>query len=126
MKSFPAIIISEVATIKIPEVPVTTLTLKEPAASLVGALSEMALASTDTVRIIKEKGVWKHVDRGSPSHRHNERIGSLDGAIILHIHEVLYRVGSFRKKFFEFARMLLENKIGNIRHTRGSDQLRHI
>ena len=56
VKSVPAVVISEAATVTIPEVPVTTSSLKELAAGLAPAQSETVSAPTDTIRTITERG----------------------------------------------------------------------
>ena len=88
VKSVPMVVISEATTITIPEVPVTILTLMEPATGLVSAQSEMASASMDTVRTIIERGPGV-INRAGSSHGHHRRIGSSDGTTIIHFHEVL-------------------------------------
>ena len=58
VKSFPAVIISKATTVTIPEVPITTLVLREFAAdldpALSGRISEMASAPMNTVHTIIE------------------------------------------------------------------------
>ena len=56
VKSIPAVVISEAATVTIPEVSVTTSASKELAAGHVPTLSETIFASTEIVRTIIKRG----------------------------------------------------------------------
>jgi len=56
VKSALVVVTPEAAMGTVPEMPVITLVLKAPAASLVPEISETASDSTDTVRIIIERG----------------------------------------------------------------------
>jgi len=60
VESVLLVVVSEAVTITIPEVPVMTSVLTEPAAGLVSAPSEMAFAFTDIVRTIIEGGPGVH------------------------------------------------------------------
>ena len=117
MQFVPAVIISEATTVTVPEAPVTTSTLMEPAAGLVSIASKMAPASMDIVRTIIEKG---------------SESASTELALAMDIMEELahqmvqqfftsmrscIELVLFGRSSFEFARMLLENQIENIRHT---------
>jgi len=103
VKSIPAVVISEAATITIPEVSVTTLVLKEPAAGLVPVLSEMASASTDIVRTIIEKGF------GSTSTELAPVIDIMKELAHQMVQQFFIELVLSGRSSFEFARMLLEN-----------------
>jgi len=121
-RSVPVVVISEATTVTIPKVPVTISALAEPAVVLVCVPSEMDSASTDTICTI--------IERASGS-------ASTELALAMDIMEELahqmvqqfftfmkscIELALFRRSFFVFARMLLENQIENIRYTGSSEQ----
>jgi len=122
VKSVPAIVILEATIVTISEVPVITSALKEPATGLVPALSKTASAFTDTIHTI--------IERGSES-ASTELVPGMDIIEEL-VHQMVQQFFTSMKSCielvfngrssFEFARMLLENQIENIRHTGSSDQ----
>ena len=60
VKSVLVVLVSEVTTVAVLEVPITTSALTDPAYDLVSASSEMAPASTDIVCTIIERGSGVH------------------------------------------------------------------
>ena len=114
----------EATTINVPEVLAMTSTSKEPAFGLVPTQVELAPVSVDTTRTITERR------SGSASAGFSPAIDIMEELA----HQMVQQFFTFMKSCielvlsggssFEFARMLLENQIENIRQTGSPEQTR--
>jgi len=124
MEFVAAPVASEVTTITVSEVPITTSALTEPAVGFVSAPSKMASASTNII--------CTTIERGSES-ASTELAPAMDIMKEL-AHQMVQQFFTSMRSCIElvlsgrcsvkFSRMLLENQIENIRHTGSSEQVR--
>jgi len=128
VKPAPTVVTLEAAIGTVLEVPFTTLTLRESAAdldiTLPGRIIEMASVLTDTIcTIIEIRSRSVSAELAPVMNIMEELALQMVKQFIILMKSCIELVLSGRS-FFEFARTLFDNQIENIRHTKGSDQVK--
>ena len=105
---------SEATTITVPEVSAMISALTEPAAGLVSASNELASASVDIIRTTVERGSGSAPAELSPAMDNRKELAY---QIVQQFFTSMrsYELVLSGRSSLEFARMLLENQIENIR-----------